>query len=68
MISVEEVEKAEATREMASARVGALEAGIKLNAAAIDETEATIREMPNKEVSTEHAGEQPAIAPHLAAD
>ncbi len=45
MISVEEVEKADAAREMAAARVGALEAGVKLNAATIDETEATIREM-----------------------
>jgi hypothetical protein len=30
--------------------------------------EATIGEIPNKQASTEHAGEQPAIAPDLAAD
>ena len=44
-VSVEEVEKAKATRDMASARVVALEASIKLMAASVKETEETIRKM-----------------------
>jgi RND family efflux transporter MFP subunit len=44
-VSVEEVEKAKATRDMASARVVALEASLKLMAASVQETEETIRKM-----------------------
>ena len=43
--SVEEVEKALATRDMADARVHALEAAIKLNEANIQETEELVRNM-----------------------
>jgi RND family efflux transporter MFP subunit len=44
-VSVEEVEKANAAREMAAARVAALEAAIKLTEANIREIEETIRNM-----------------------
>jgi RND family efflux transporter MFP subunit len=44
-VSIEEVEKALAARDMCSARVSALEAGIKLTEANIKEIEANIRTM-----------------------
>jgi RND family efflux transporter MFP subunit len=44
-VSIEEVEKTIAARDMASARVSALEAGIKLTEANIKEIEANIRNM-----------------------
>jgi RND family efflux transporter MFP subunit len=45
MASAEETEKANAERDMAAARVAAIEAGIKLTQANVRETEETIRKM-----------------------
>jgi RND family efflux transporter MFP subunit len=45
MVSAEEVEQANAERDMADARVHALEAAVKLMRANVEETEATIRTM-----------------------
>ncbi len=44
-VSIEEFQKADAAREMAVAKASALEAGLKLQSANVEETEETIRNM-----------------------